>query len=143
MTPKERMLTALSGGMPDRLPATIHQWQDYHLRTFMGGMTDIEAFRDLGMDAAVTRSPFLTPTIPSWRVRHSAPAPGRARYEIETPDGELSYETESNEYTSWITEHIIKGDSDVDLLAAHSPAGEDDNRHNGNRSRHEFDPPSH
>jgi hypothetical protein len=34
MTPKERMLTALSGGTPDRLPATIRQ--DYHLRTFMG-----------------------------------------------------------------------------------------------------------
>ena len=121
MTPKERMLVALSGGRPDRLPATVHQWQDYHLRTFMGGMTDVEAFHDVGLDAAITRSPFVTRPTPSWRVRSSTTAPGRTRHEIQTPDGGLSFETESNQYTSWITEHLIKNDSDVDLFAAHSP----------------------
>jgi len=121
VTSKERMLIALAGGRPDRLPATIHQWQDYHLGTFMGGMTDVEAFRDVGLDAAITRSPFLTPETASWRVKTSTPAPGRTRHEIETPDGQLSFETEANEYTSWITEHLIKNDSDVDLFAAHSP----------------------
>jgi hypothetical protein len=115
------MLVALSGGTPDRLPATIHQWQDYHLSSFMGGMTDIEAFQDVGLDAAITRSPFVTPRTPSWRMKTSTPAPGRSLYEIETPDGQLSYETESNQYTRWITEHLIKKDTDVDLLAAHSP----------------------
>ena len=121
MTSKERMLVALDGGTPDRLPATIHQWQDYHLRTFMGGMTDRQAFRDVGLDAAITRSPFITPVTASWNVRVSHPGPGRTRNEIETPDGSLSFETESNEYTSWISEHLIKNDGDVDLYAAHFP----------------------
>jgi hypothetical protein len=121
VTSKERMLVALSDGTPDRLPATIHQWQDFHLKTFMGGMTDVEAFHDVGLDAAITRSPFVTPPSPSWRVRISTSAPGRTRHEIQTPEGELSYETESNQYTSWITEHLIKDDGDADLFAAHSP----------------------
>jgi len=55
VTSKERMLVALSDGTPDRLPATIHQWQDFHLKTFMGGMTDVEAFHDVGLDAAITQ----------------------------------------------------------------------------------------
>jgi len=32
----------------------IHQWQPYHLKTYMNNMTDIEAFRAFGLDAAIT-----------------------------------------------------------------------------------------
>jgi hypothetical protein len=115
------MMVSLAGGTPDRLPATIHQWQDYHLRTFMAGMTDREAFRDVGLDAAITRSPFLVPETRSWEVRESSPGPRRRRFQVETPGGTLSWETESNEYTSWISEHLVKNDGDVDLFAAYSP----------------------
>jgi hypothetical protein len=121
VTSKVRLMTALSGGVPDRVPATIHQWQDYHLKTFMGGMTDVEAFRDVGLDAAITRYPFLTPQTKSWKVTESVPGPNRKRYEIETPGGSLSWESESNEYTSWVSEHLIKNDDDVDLIDAHFP----------------------
>ncbi len=121
MTSKERLMTALGGGVPDRVPATIHQWQDYHLKTFMGGKTDLEAFKDVELDAAITRNPFVTLDTPSWKVRESAPGPSRRRYEIETPGGALSWESESNEYTSWVSEHLIKRDEDVDLVAAHFP----------------------
>jgi hypothetical protein len=114
-------MVALGGGVPDRVPATIHQWQDFHLKTFMGGMTDVEAFRDAGLDAAITRYPFMTPQTPSWKVRESTPGPNRRHYEIETPGGFLSWESESNEYTSWVREHLIKNDDDVDILAAYSP----------------------
>ena len=44
MTGKERMITAVRGGIPDRLPVTIHQWQPYHLRHHMDGMDQVEAF---------------------------------------------------------------------------------------------------
>ena len=37
MTSKERMLRALNREQPDRLPVTVHQWQDYHLNKYMGG----------------------------------------------------------------------------------------------------------
>ena len=54
MTSKERMLRAIHREKPDRLPVTIHQWQEYHLKNYMGGMTDIEANRAVGLDAAIT-----------------------------------------------------------------------------------------
>ncbi len=53
MTPKERMLRALAGEKPDRLPATVHQWQKYHLDTFLGGVSDLEAFGMFGLDASI------------------------------------------------------------------------------------------
>lgn len=53
MTSKERMLRALSRERPDRLPATVHQWQKYHLDHFLGGLSEIEAFEMFGLDAAV------------------------------------------------------------------------------------------
>jgi len=53
MTPKERMMAALHREKPDRLPVTIHQWQQYHLDTYMDGMEALDAFRAVGMDAAI------------------------------------------------------------------------------------------
>ncbi len=53
MTSKERMMVALERGTPDRLPASIHQWQQYHLDTYMGGIDDLEAFRVTGLDAQI------------------------------------------------------------------------------------------
>ena len=53
MKSKERLLTALHGGKPDRLPATVHQWQGYHLDKYMGGISDLEAFKKVGLDAQI------------------------------------------------------------------------------------------
>ena len=52
MSGKERMLCALGMGVPDRVPATIHQWLPYHLKYYMGGISDIDAFRQVGLDIA-------------------------------------------------------------------------------------------
>jgi uroporphyrinogen decarboxylase len=53
MTSKERMLRALNLEKPDRLPATIHQWQQYHLDTYLGGMDALSAFKHCGLDASI------------------------------------------------------------------------------------------
>jgi uroporphyrinogen decarboxylase len=53
MTSKERMMRALNREKPDRLPVTIHQWQQYHLDTYMGGVDAVEAFRATGLDASI------------------------------------------------------------------------------------------
>ena len=53
MNGKQRMLCALGRGKPDRLPVTIHQWQQYHLDQYVGGCDALEAFRQTGLDAAV------------------------------------------------------------------------------------------
>jgi len=36
MTSKERMVCALNNEKPDKLPVTVHQWQKYHLDTYLG-----------------------------------------------------------------------------------------------------------
>jgi hypothetical protein len=53
MTSKERMLRALAREKPDRLPVTLHQWQQYHLDSFMGGMDALAAFKACGLDASI------------------------------------------------------------------------------------------
>ena len=53
MTSKERMMRALAGEKPDRLPVTIHQWQQYHLDTYLGGMDALDAFKTCGLDASI------------------------------------------------------------------------------------------
>lgn len=35
MTSRERLETILRGGIPDRVPATVHQWQSCHYRNIM------------------------------------------------------------------------------------------------------------
>ena len=121
MTSKERMLTALNRGKPDRLPVTIHQWQDYHLNHFMGGVSDIEANRICGLDASINfyRTLEDAPS-PAWRVTVSA-EPGTADYAvtrttITTPEGELTCCHGANEMTTWVTEHLIKRPEDIRLL---------------------------
>ena len=48
MNSKERLMLALNKEKPDRLPVTVHQWQGYHLDVYMGGISDLEAFRRPG-----------------------------------------------------------------------------------------------
>ncbi|MCX6029118.1 MAG: hypothetical protein NT169_07420 [Chloroflexi bacterium] len=48
MNSKERLMLALNKEKPDHLPATVHQWQGYHLDTYLGGMSDLEAFKAVG-----------------------------------------------------------------------------------------------
>ena len=53
MTPRERLLIALDGGKPDRLPATIHGWMDYWRNKYMNGADQFEIYRHFGMDAQI------------------------------------------------------------------------------------------
>lgn len=132
MTPKERMLIALSGGVPDRLPATVHQWQSYHLQKYMGGLSDIEAFREVGLDAAI--SIFLPKALihpgserlstPNWRIsmeeREVDGAPF-IDYRVETPEGVLTCRVGYDEKTRWVVEPLIKKDEDIFLLKKYCP----------------------
>jgi hypothetical protein len=53
MNSKERLMLALNREKPDRMPATVHQWQRFHLDTYMGRITDLEAFRATGSDTQI------------------------------------------------------------------------------------------
>lgn len=124
MKAKERMHIALERGLPDRLPATIHQWQPYHLKNFMNGMNDIEAFKSIGLDAAITFSPFEPVESSTFRVTSKSYVKDNITvvdYEAETPEGKLTWQTNTNEYTTWITQHMIKNDEDIYIYKKYSP----------------------
>jgi len=126
MTSRERMLTALEMGIPDRLPVTIHQWQDYHLKTYMGGMSDLEAFRAVGLDAAITIwDANEQKTTPQWQVdvrtTCSGPSQWVTEYTIVTPEGTLTQKDETNEFTTWTTQYLIKRPEDMRLIQKYLP----------------------
>ena len=137
MNSKERMLTALRRGKPDRLPATFHQWQPYHLAQYLGGMSAAEAFEHFGLDAAVQCSADMPqfwasePDLPpgstrEWRdevaVVSAEPDNRVCHHRIATPEGVLTYKTAGDRRTTWITEYLIKRDEDVELIRKYMPA---------------------
>ena len=69
MTSRKRLLTVLEGGLPDRCPATVHQWQKYHLEHFMNITDELEAFQKTGLDAVIYAwDCFLPSSSPQWIV---------------------------------------------------------------------------
>lgn len=126
MTSKERMMIALRRGRPDRMPITIHQWQGYHLRTVMGGCDQVEAFRRVGLDASV--APWdchALATTPDWVVtveNLGEQAEGHVTVDrIKTPKGELVQRKARNHYTTFVIEHMLKDQRDVDLFLRYWP----------------------
>ena len=57
MTSKQRMLTALDGGIPDRLPVTTHFLMPQFLNDCMGGMAEDEFFDTCGWDPITYTTP--------------------------------------------------------------------------------------
>ena len=136
MTSKERLLTALHRGKPDRMPVSIHQWQPYHLETHLGGVSALEAFTEFGMDAQIqyfesmgqfwlVEADFDRFSTPQWRdeaeVVDDHPDNRIVHHTIHTPEGKLSYRTAGDRKTTWVTEYLIKHDDDIRLLDKYMP----------------------
>lgn len=136
MTPKERMLTALNREVPDRLPVTVHQWQGYHLKTYLGGIDAQAAFAQFGMDAAIQYfeamgqfwlpdQPAAANLSPDWvdESEESVNLAGNrvVRHRVTTPGGTLTYGTEGNAMTTWITEFMVKRPEDTELIRKFMP----------------------
>jgi hypothetical protein len=136
MTSKERMLRALHREKPDRLPVTIHQWQQYHLDTCLPGLDALAAFKVTGMDAAIqyfeAMGQFWIPNAekyivqaPDWQedvqVINSNPQKRIVHHTIRTPGGVLTYKTESDLTTTWITEYLVKRPKDIELIDKYMP----------------------
>ena len=136
MTSKERMMCALHGEKPDRLPVTVHQWQGFHLDTYLQGATPLQAFQKFGMDAAVqyfedmgqfwlVDADFAKFSTPQWRdevtVVSADPDNRINHHVIRTPEGILSYKTAGDRKTTWITEYLVKHDEDIELVRKYMP----------------------
>ena len=125
MTSKERMMLALRREVPDRVPATVHQWQAYHLEKYLKGIDPISAFRRFGLDAAIICFPIDEPQTPDWRrqVVETRNADGNIiqNITVTTPEGTLTETIEISPITQWFTGHPIKRPEDVDLIDKYMP----------------------
>jgi len=147
MTPKQRMLTAIGGGVPDRLPATTHHVMPYFLDTYMSGISNDEFFDHFGLDPicwVVPHRPdesageYFDPdqgpvgflesrriASDTWAVRCEQ-VPDQeyptTRYHFVTPGGTLTMVLQSNEHTTWVIEHLIKEKNDIDLIGEYATA---------------------
>jgi uroporphyrinogen decarboxylase len=148
MSSRARLLTALDGGVPDRLPVTTHHLQSYFSEKYMGGMSDREIFDHFGFDAIFWTGRYKPdtaqgdyfdpaqeePTNPrfsrrilndNWRIS-TEQLPNSSyettRYTITTPKGELTTILQKNDYTSWVTEHLVKEKKDIELIAEFATA---------------------
>jgi len=144
MTAKQRFITALEGGKPDRLPVTTHHLMPYFLEKYMGGMSNEECFAHFALDPirwvyphrpdsargdyynpSQSKTGFLETRLISsdaWRIEmEDAPAPEGLlrRYRFVTPSKTLTMALGINKYTSWVTEHLVKEKRDIDVIAAH------------------------
>jgi uroporphyrinogen-III decarboxylase len=136
MTSKERMLTALHGEKPDRLPASVHQWQGYHLDKYLGGMSDLEAFKHVGLDAQIqyfeemaqfwlVDADFTKLNTAEWKdeptIVSDDPDNRITNHTITTPEGVLTYNTAGDRKTTWITKYLIDKEEDIDLVKKYMP----------------------
>lgn len=129
MTSRERLLTALQNGRPDRLPCLVHGWMDYYLQTYLDGMDWYQAYEKFDMDFAIYVSPtyqYDEKSLANWDVRTidlGVDADGNHKYDrtIVTPKGELHYTAATNQYTYWETEHPVKNERDFEIWNAFYP----------------------
>jgi uroporphyrinogen-III decarboxylase len=146
LTSKQRLLTALQGGIPDRLPVTTHHVMTSYLDSYLDGASTQEFFDIFGFDAiqwvmhfrsissksqvVLGQSepnwhPITFVTNPEWNV-HIEDLSGyeykTKRYTITTPGGDLNLILQGNEHTIWVQEHLIKDKSDIDLLGKYLPS---------------------
>jgi len=141
MTPKQRFVTALTRGIPDRLPVTTHHVMPSFLKKFMGGAGNDEFFERFGLDpirwvAAYrpdeSRGEYYDPLhVPGylearriasdrWRIYPEVVADPQyetVRYRFVTPGKTLTTTLQSNEHTSWVIERLVKEKNDIDVIA--------------------------
>ena len=123
MTSRERMLTALANGRPDRLPCQVHEWMAYYLYHYLGGMDWWQAYERFAMDYAIYVSPryvYADGDLANWQAQRTdlgLDADGNARWveAIATPKGDLHHAGAVNQFTAWETEYLIKTERDFAL----------------------------
>ena len=142
MTSKERMLTALRGERPDRLPVTTHHVMPSFLDSHMEGKSDQEFFDIFGLDpihwiiayaANESAGDYYDPghtelgflearrvSSDSWRFKVEKldnKDYDTSRFSIITPKKTLSMVLQSDKHTTWVAEYLIKEKSDIDIIA--------------------------
>jgi uroporphyrinogen-III decarboxylase len=142
---RERLLTALDGGQPDRLPVTTHHLMPYFLQTYLNGISEDEFFDLFGLDPikwvwdvrpdegqgeywsvdAEGSAPAGKRWIVSddWRIEAAAlpGSPDATRYNIITPQETLSMVLRRAPQTDWVVERPIKEKAQIELIERYAP----------------------
>ena len=144
MSSRARLLAAIERRVPDRLPVTNHFVMPYFLNKYMNGISEDAYWQATGLDPILwtisyrpdtSKGEYYDPTqteigfldsrrisSDNWRIETiplSHPDFTTTRYNFITPDGTLSMVLQSNDYTSWVAEHLIKEKRDIDILGKH------------------------
>ena len=147
MTSRQRLVTALKRGKPDRLPVTTHHVMQYFLDRYMNGASKDEFFDRFGFDPILWTVPhrcdsnageypdpsqgrvgFLESqrvSADDWRIEwEELPDPEyrTVRYRFVTPKGALTMVLQSNVHTTWVSEYLIKDRHDIDLVGEFATA---------------------
>jgi len=147
MTSKKRLNTAIERKIPDRLPVTTHHVMPYFLNKYMDGIHYQKFFDHFGLDPILWIAEhcpdeskgeyfdplqgelgFLEPRricSNDWRI-NTQDIPHKqyktVRYNFITPKKTLSMVLQSDIYTAWVIERLIKDRNDIDLIAEFAPA---------------------
>jgi hypothetical protein len=147
MTSKQRLITAIERKAPDRLPVTTHHIMPYFLEKYMDGIHYQEFFDFFGLDPILwlnehspdeSKGEYFDPLqgnlgflearricSNNWRIETEAiphPKYKTIRYNFITPNKTLSMVLQSDIYTTWVTERLVKERSDIDIIAKYAPA---------------------
>jgi uroporphyrinogen decarboxylase len=147
LTSKQRFIAALEGKTPDRLPVTTHHVQEYFLRKYMKGISVEEFWDYFGFDPIrwvaahkpdTKKGDYFDPTqkqlgfleapricSDNWRIQTEAlsdPQYKTIRYNFITPKKTLSMTLQSNDYTSWVSDRLVKEKNDIDVIAQFAPS---------------------
>lgn len=143
MTSKQRLLLALQGKKPDRLPVTTHWVHAYFLKE-VAHLEEQPFYDRFGFDPILYLAPHRPDSAKGqyydpdqeeigflesrrivtdhWRVhREELPRGERPRvhWSFVTPKGTLSMVLESDPYSSWVAEPLIKGKRDIEVIGAY------------------------
>lgn len=126
MTSKERLLAALDGKCPDRLPATTHHIMGYFLRKYMDGCQYLDFFNKMELDPIFWLNAYeYTPEqLENWNIEKKVindPQYHTVRYFIHTPVKTLTLVVQSNDYTSWQVEPLLKDKNDIEVISRYMP----------------------
>jgi uroporphyrinogen decarboxylase len=129
MTSRERMLTALANGRPDRLPCQVHGWMQYYLDRYLGGADWYQANEMFGLDQAIYVSPdyrYAAGDLANWQVRRidlGRDEDGDEHWEelITTARGTLHHAGERNAITGWEVEPLLKTEADFAIWDCYYP----------------------
>lgn len=126
MTGKERLIAALDRKPTDRLPATTHHVLDYFMDTYMDGRHYLDFFRDMKLDPIFWVDDWKqAQQYDDWRIEKEVLPDSQyftERLYIHTPVKTLQMLIQSNPYTSWVSEPLIKDKKDIEILERYMPA---------------------